>query len=165
VAVKALCDPLKAIVTPLRPLPERVTCPEIAGHSETVNRVLGVAGTFTVEENSGIGPLLEYEANCGLNPLNAAVARLGEPGTPVEEAEMLNASESIAEEFVLVTSQTTVTLLSVPLVTAVTVFFPGSTGVPVPVTMVASEISVQPVLFIPGAVQPAEAGDCAQLST
>jgi len=67
------------------PLPKRVTCPEIAGHGEIVNRLVGDAGTFTVVENSGIGPLLESAASCGLKPLKAPTGWLA-AGMPVMDA-------------------------------------------------------------------------------
>src|SRR5450755_21104 len=99
---------------------------------------------LTEEENSGIGPLLEYEGSCGLKPLMAmaVVFTIGEPGlpgAPMKLAKIWNESESIAKELVLKTSQMSVTLDWVPSVTATT---------PPPVvpvtgdTMVASERTV-----------------------
>src|ERR1035438_286001 len=100
---------------------------------------------------------------------------------------MLNEYESIALEFVLVTSQMIQPLVAVvPVLLSISagraaLLLPGSTGVGVEVTppllvtvvtRVASETSVQPALLVPGAgglevtsEHPTEEfGDCAQTS-
>jgi hypothetical protein len=76
-----LCDPLSATVTPLGPAPLKATSPEIDAHGETVNRLVADDGTFIVEENSGIGPVIGLVAKgcSGSKVLNAAAVPSAAP--------------------------------------------------------------------------------------